>query len=557
MNFKKSPLIIFLIISMLLLSSCEVYQTLYGNNSKRGPENTEPGQVIRVEGDLAKDPAILAKTAYGAASATQHDPFKLGENPLGPFEKGRSLGFSLEQWLGASGIGIYSVDGDKASLELSFKNLVPNGVYSVWCSRLTMPPDFSVQDKPCGAEDGTQNSLAADGKGLASFSLSMNPLEPSTKETASIIALAYHSDGKTYGSSPGDFGMNSHVQLFFMMPVPAANATKYEVPLKFTNHLAAGMPEQDVFIEKEQPPVPTGEVVENKTEETNRGTEPVPSEIKQPRPAEGQPKEKPVVVTVQETDKVSLSPEAEDPDKGTSITFTFTSPLDDKGEWQTNYGDAGQYTITVTASDGELTTSRDALIIVNKKEETPTIDNAKPIESGLNIDEKQSIDFSAEASDLNRDTLSYSWKLDGAESGDDTKFTYQTDYDSAGSHTVKVDVSDGTSTASKLWSVNVRNVNRAPALEKVGDINVKETDKIAITALATDADSDPITYSISDGKYAQENNVFTWETNYDSAGTYEVTVSASDGKDTTSQKFTVVVDNVDRAPVIKDIVQKK
>jgi len=551
---KTRPLIVLLIISMFLLSSCEVYKTLYGTAPAKPEAKNEPTQVVRVEGDNAKDPATLAKTLYASSEPKKHDPFKVGENPLGPFPKGKSLGLTLQQWLSASGIGIYSVDNGNASLELSFKNLVPNGVYTVLCSRLTFPPNPAIEDKPCGAEDGSRNSFISDAKGIGTFSLNLNPLEASTKETAALIAVAYHSDGKTYGASPGDFGLNSHVQVFFMMPEPASNATKLEMPIKFTNHIDAGMPEQDVFIEKE-------EAVKNETPkmEIKEEQPPVTGEAvkKEAKPVEGQPKENPVVITVQETDKVVLAPKAEDPDKNTNLVFTYTSPLNDKGEWQTTYGDAGQYTVTVTVSDGESTTSRDALIIVNKKEEPPTIDSAKPIESGLAIDENQAIDFSITASDLNKDPLTYSWKLDGADVGNEDKYTYQTDYDSEGTHTVKVDVSDGINTASKIWSVNVKNVNRKPVLEKIENIHAKETDKIAVTALATDADKDPINYSISDKRFTQEDNVFTWQTDYDSAGTYEVTVSASDGKDTVEQTFTVTVDNMNRPPVIVDIVQQK
>ena len=47
---------------------------------------------------------------------------------------------------------------------------------------------------------------------------------------------------------------------------------------------------------------------------------------------EQKPKEKPFVVVVQETDLVSLIPKAEDPDKGTTLAYTFTSPVSDKGE---------------------------------------------------------------------------------------------------------------------------------------------------------------------------------------------------------------------------------
>ncbi|MBI1935567.1 hypothetical protein HYS31_03935 [Candidatus Woesearchaeota archaeon] len=266
--------------------------------------------------------------------------------------------------------------------------------------------------------------------------------------------------------------------------------------------------------------------------------------------------EKPVVIVIQETDLVNLIPKAEDPDKDARLTFTFTSPVSDSGEWQTTYGDAGEYTVTVTVSDGEVATSRDVLIIVNKKEEAPTIDSSKPIESGLEIDEGDSVEFSVAASDLNKDPLFFSWKLDGGAAGQGSDYTYQTDFDSAGTHTVKADVSDGMAAASKIWSVDVRNVNRKPVLEQINNLRAKETDRIVITALATDDDKDTIAYSISDNKFAQDNNVFSWQTEYDSAGTYEVTISASDGTDTSKQTFTVTVENVNRPPVIVDVLQK-
>ena len=562
MNFTNKSLVILIILSAFLLSSCEVYQTLYG--ASKAPEKTGSTQVIRVEGAQAKEEATLAKMVYAAANATSHDIFKVGSNPLGPFQKGKSLGFTLSQWLSASGIGIYSVDGDDAEMQLSLQKLVPNGVYSVWCSRIKLPPDPSIEDKPCGAEDGSQNTFKADSGGNGIIDLKLKTLPESTKETVSALAIAYHSDGKTYGASPGDFGVNSHVQLLFMMPAPTANQTKYQVPIKFINHVDSGFPEQDVFVEKEEPAVPTANVVEEKEEykenkseekpkeEVMKKEEAKPSEMKKIKSGE-----KPVVIIVQETELVSLVPKAEDPDKNTSLVFTFTSPLNQKGEWQTNYGDSGEYTVTVTASDSESTTSRDVLIIVNKKEEPPAIDSAKPIESGLTVDEMQSIDFIVEASDLNKDPLTYAWKLDGNDVGKENKYTYQTTYEDSGTHTVKVDVSDGTSSTSKIWSVNVKNVNRKPVLEKINDIKSKETDKITITALATDDDKDKITYSISDKRFVQEDNVFTWQTDYDSSGTYEVTVSANDGQDTTQQKLTITVENVNRPPVITDIVQKK
>ncbi|MBI2621166.1 MAG: hypothetical protein HYW63_00780 [Candidatus Levybacteria bacterium] len=178
----------------------------------------DSSKVIRVEGETASDPSVLAQTVYATAVETPHDPFKVGDNPLGPFQKGVNLGFNLEDWLAATGKGTYSVDGDDAELSLSFTNLVPNSTYTVWCSRITFPPTPNVVDRPCGAADGSENVFTTDENGNGLFSVKMEPLEPSTKETVSAIALAYHSDGKTYAESPGNFGLNSHVQIFYLLP---------------------------------------------------------------------------------------------------------------------------------------------------------------------------------------------------------------------------------------------------------------------------------------------------------------------------------------------------
>ena len=182
-------------------------------------------QVMRVEGKDAADASNGSKVLYASAAPTAHDPFKLGSSPLGPFPKGARLGITLQQWLAANGSGTYVVNGSSSELHLAFQKLVANGVYTVWCSRLTFPPKANVVDTACGAPDGSQNVIKTDAQGLAVFNLALPTLPESSKETASVIALAYHSDGKTYGAKPGDFGLNSHLHIFALMPVPAAPST--------------------------------------------------------------------------------------------------------------------------------------------------------------------------------------------------------------------------------------------------------------------------------------------------------------------------------------------
>jgi hypothetical protein len=544
---KKGIILALMLISLFVLSACDIYETLYvkqpivQGDAIKVPEGnitkalSSRDSVYRAEKEQAEDPENLEKAAYAAALPIEHDPFKLGKNPLGPFKKGKSLGFTLGEWLAASGSGIYKVEDGNAELELSFENLIPDSVYTVWCSRLTFPPNPEIVDKPCGASDGSENEFKSDSEGNAEFNVELDPLEQSSEETATVIALAYHSDGKTYGELPGDFGLNTHVQIFYMVPVPDEEVPdSYELEFEFVNHIEAELPEQDVFIEIEE---------DKESMEEN-------AVIDEKIIPEGA-----TVIIVEETERVSLVPKAEDPDKDTLI-FAFTSPLDSNGEWQTNYGDEGQYTVTVTASDGTLTASSEVLIIVNRKEEAPVLESSAPDSTSIEIDETEEAKFEVSASDLNNDEITYQWKLDGINVGKSKSYSYSTTYEDSGSHTIKITVSDGLFNTERIWSVTVNNKNRKPVLEELQDMGAKETEEILIEVGASDPDGDSLTYSISNERFEADGNIFRWKTTYEDSGEYVARVTVSDGVDQTAQEFGITIENVNRPPVILDIVQK-
>lgn len=184
--------------------------------------------VMNDEGELVKvtpesPMSELRKPIYTLASAEDFvfDPFRLYDNPLGPFEAGEPLGMTLGDYLAARGSGTYTVVGDMATVDLSFDRLVPNGVYTLWCSTLTIPPDFEIVDRPCGAEDGSENTFYANEHGEMQAQMSFPALALPTETTRSVIALAWHSDGETYGEHPGDFGTASFVPLRALLIPPA------------------------------------------------------------------------------------------------------------------------------------------------------------------------------------------------------------------------------------------------------------------------------------------------------------------------------------------------
>lgn len=204
--------------------------------------NSTPDMVYRIERQQAEEPTNLVLTAYATVNATPHDTYKVTSHPLGPFPKGADLGFTLEQWLAAIGTGTYVERNGNATINLTFRNLVPNGTYSIWSHRVTMPPNYEYTFSPLGAHDGSQNSFQADAAGNATFSLDFAALPASTNLsfpnyvamyvtkkapvtadiTWTLIVVIYHSDGQTHGPVPGELGKNAHVQLVHLMyPKPA------------------------------------------------------------------------------------------------------------------------------------------------------------------------------------------------------------------------------------------------------------------------------------------------------------------------------------------------
>ncbi|MBW3004281.1 hypothetical protein KY310_00415 [Candidatus Woesearchaeota archaeon] len=272
------------------------------------------------------------------------------------------------------------------------------------------------------------------------------------------------------------------------------------------------------------------EKLTNMTDEADK-IEPAPEET----PADdGLPVKK-----VVEGDLVSFpNLKAVDPD-GDPITYTFTAPLDATGRWQTREGDAGTHVITITASDGKNEVAQQVKIIVETKNKAPTITLSSPKQ--ITVNEGDTVEIKAEARDPDEDpvTLTFSGWMEGP--------TRKTTYDDAGTHTVTIKASDGTKETTETVTITVTNVNRAPELGDLIDLKVTEGDEVKVDAEATDPDGDEVTIAFSTPLGAQDGK---WTTKQGDAGTYEVEVTATDGEKEAKKTFKIVVQSLNKAPVI-------
>ncbi|MDP3698956.1 MAG: hypothetical protein Q8R47_05205 [Nanoarchaeota archaeon] len=244
------------------------------------------------------------------------------------------------------------------------------------------------------------------------------------------------------------------------------------------------------------------------------------------------------VIEVDENEMVKLNVKVHDPDQD-SVEYTFTPPLNKLGQWKTNYGDAGEYVVSLTATDGKLTTEKKLKVVVNRV-------NVPPVVSGvadLHVKEGEVVNFKPIFSDPNGDkvTVTISDPLQGG--------TFATDHTSAGEYQVKVVASDGELTTEKSLTLLVDDVNELPVLAGLQDLVVKEGELVTVKPTVTDLDEDEVTVTVSE----PVGNSGVWKTSYTDHGEYLVTVTANDGKGVVTKKIKVVVEDVNMPPEIVEV----
>lgn len=246
-----------------------------------------------------------------------------------------------------------------------------------------------------------------------------------------------------------------------------------------------------------------------------------------------------LVFEVNENEMLKLNVNIMDPDDD-EVTHTFTPPLNNLGEWNTNYGDAGEYYVTLTATDQIHTTTQEILVVVNRINVAPEIEFV----DDMYYEEGDIIRFEPEVSDPNNDavTLMISEPL---KSG-----TFTSDHTSAGTYEIVVTASDGELETTTNFMLYIDNVNELPIIEGLEDIEVEEGDTVTIVPEVSDLDGDELEVTISDP--VGDDGV--WDTSFTDNGVYEIIVTATDGQDIISESITITIEDVNMPPEIIDVI---
>ncbi|MEK6874208.1 MAG: hypothetical protein AABX52_00475 [Nanoarchaeota archaeon] len=242
---------------------------------------------------------------------------------------------------------------------------------------------------------------------------------------------------------------------------------------------------------------------------------------------------------VTEGDLVSFpNLKARDPDED-PLSFRFTPPLNNDGVWQTKQGDAGEYRVTITVSDGKTQEQQDVMIIVKRKNKAPRI---MPIKN-ITVREGDVLNIKPKVSDPDNDTVNLSF------SNFATSMPYQVTFKDAGDHTLRITASDGELESFDEVHIHVTDVNRAPSIEPLADVEIREGELVIIQPKAQDPDEDQLTFLFS----KPLNKSGMWKTRVGDKGSYHVNVSVTDGVLRNKTMLRIVVKSSNTKPILEGL----
>jgi PKD repeat protein len=154
--------------------------------------------------------------------------------------------------------------------------------------------------------------------------------------------------------------------------------------------------------------------------------------------------------------------------------------------------------------------------------------------------------------DPDNDPLSYSWDFGDGAKGDGVKTSHTFAED--GTYVINLTVSDGKASS---WTTRVTNIINAPPViisylpaSASFSIMEGETQNFSITASTSDGDFLFTNWTLDNKSVRTNVSRYTFSTNSESAGSYKVKVTVTDGKLEVWREWNLTVNNVNRPPSI-------
>jgi len=266
--------------------------------------------------------------------------------------------------------------------------------------------------------------------------------------------------------------------------------------------------------------------------------------------------------TIDESESIEFTHTSSDLD-GDDLTYDWL--LDDVQQsitqnWTyiTDYFSSGSHILVLQVSDGMDIAIQNWIVNVNNI-------NRKPIWGSVPenqiIEEDNSLSYDVDASDPDNEDIIYSVNDTDFNIDENGLITWTPIENWNGVKFIIITANDGIDEITSEISITVTPVNDAPVLDLINDVEVTEGGLVTINPTANDEEEDELSYSIEydydNIEFNQEGNGFSWQTTFDDAGIYVVTIVADDGNGgTDSQEVTITVLNdldKDGIPDIDDL----
>ncbi len=274
-------------------------------------------------------------------------------------------------------------------------------------------------------------------------------------------------------------------------------------------------------------------------------------------------------LSVKEGQKAIISVPEKDVD-GDVVRYSFESPFAANGEWQTTFDDAGKYKIDVTASDGEFTVEETVEVMVIDVDRAPIVD----VPLTVTVKEQEQLQLKISSTDPDKDPVDVTVKNlpEGAVfHAKNSTIVWTPTYDAirrsgkfwsnllnrvrlerfilkSKPFPVTIESCGKKECTSTVVRFVVENVNRAPVLDQIGNITIKETETATVHPAAYDPDGDIIRYYFTSPAGRRDG---VWRTDHDDEGKNTIYITATDGSASDTKPVLIDVKKTNRPPILE------
>ena len=273
-----------------------------------------------------------------------------------------------------------------------------------------------------------------------------------------------------------------------------------------------------------------------------------------------------VTISDPENQEVTYSISGEGSDKFT-IDEAGNITLAESFDFETK----ASYTLTVIATDGELSSETEVLINVGDINEAPSLSSALSSTSFSEDSALGTIIATSSVADPESNIITYSLTGTGSEyfsvdENGNVTLKDTLDFETYTNYEITLVASDGELTSSSVIAFDISDVDEAPSLSSTLKSESFEESIAVGTALATissvDPESQTITYSLSgtgseNFEIDSEGNITSKVTfDYETATSYTFNVTASDGTNSTTSPLTITLSDVNESPDVTISLQE-